>query len=282
MSIYLDPSKRHDFIWLVDVKNGNPNGDPDAENLPRTDPQTMHGFMTDVCLKRKIRNYAALLGQPIFVEQGSILNKKIEESMTANDISPGKGGKSVKDSKDVDTMRRWMCDRYYDVRMFGAVMSTGRNAGQVRGPLQITFADSIDTIVPSSISITRCAATEGEEDKDNKTMGRKTFIPYGLYRAYGFFSPTFAEQTGVGADDLKLFWDALLNCWECDRSAARGFMATRKLIVFSHESKWGNAPAHELFNLFKIASQSPAPRSFEEYEWELNAVPESVTATVLR
>lgn len=268
-------NNRYDFVLLFDVKDGNPNGDPDAGNLPRMDPETGHGLVTDVCLKRKVRNYIGLVKeeQPpfeIYVREKAILNQQHERAYKALgvDLSTMEGKRKGGDK--VEEARQWMCQNFYDVRIFGAVMSTGINwCGQVRGPVQMTFARSIDQVVPLEHSITRMAvATEAEAEKqqgDNRTMGRKFTIPYGLYRCHGFVSASLANQTGFSEDDLALFWEALKNMFEHDRSAARGQMATRKLIVFKHDSKMGNAPAHKLFEMIKITTGALPIRDFSEY-----------------
>lgn len=242
--------RRFDFILFFDVQDGNPNGDPDAGNLPRTDAETGMGLVTDVCLKRKVRNYVQIVkneaeGYKIFIKEKAILNKLIEEAHEQENVKEKeKGEKTAK-------ARNWMCKQYFDVRTFGAVMSTGENAGQVRGPIQLTFARSVEPIIALEHSITRMAvATEAEAEKqsgDNRTMGRKYTVPYGLYRCHGFVSANLASQTGFSSEDLKLFWEALQNMFEHDRSAARGLMSTRALIVFEHSSPLGNKPAHELF-----------------------------------
>jgi CRISPR-associated protein Csd2 len=262
---------RYDFVILFDVKDGNPNGDPDAGNLPRIDPETGHGLVTDVCLKRKIRNYVQLAvgakdGYDIFIKEKAILNNLIDRAHEDENV------KNKEKGEKTEAARKYMCKNYFDVRAFGAVMSTGKNAGQVRGPAQLTFARSIDPIVPLEYSITRMAvATDAEAEKqqgDNRTMGRKFTVPYALYRGHGFISAPFAEQTGFSEDDLKLFWEALCNMFEHDRSAARGQMATRKLIVFKHDSKMGKAHVHKLFDLVKVkrvnGNEKPA-RDFSDY-----------------
>jgi CRISPR-associated protein Csd2 len=263
---------RYDFVLLFDVKDGNPNGDPDAGNLPRIDPETGHGLVTDVCLKRKIRNYVQLVegvksGCDIFIKEKAILNNLIDQAHETEEVKTKEKGEKT------EAARQYMCRTYFDVRTFGAVMSTGKNAGQVRGPVQLTFSRSIEPIVPLEHSITRMAvATEAEAEKqqgDNRTMGRKFTVPYALYRCHGFISAPLAEQTGFSTPDLHLFWEALLNMFEHDRSAARGQMATRKLIVFKHDSKMGKAHAHQLFDLVKVerANSSDGPaRSFSDYE----------------
>jgi len=262
---------KYDFVLLFDVKDGNPNGDPDAGNLPRVDAETGKGLVTDVCLKRKIRNYVQLTkgndsGYDIFIKEKAILNQLIDEAYEQDEVKKeGNAGKKV------EAARNWMCRNYFDVRSFGAVMSTGQNAGQVRGPVQITFARSIDVIVASEHSITRMAVTtdkDAEKQKgDNRTMGRKFTVPYGLYRAHGFISSHLAAQTGFDESDLKTFWDSVINMFEHDHSAARGMMSVRELIVFKHDSPLGNAPSHKLFELIDIKRtqrNSPA-RDFKDY-----------------
>jgi CRISPR-associated protein Csd2 len=280
--------KRYDFVLLFDVKDGNPNGDPDAGNLPRMDAETGMGLVTDVCLKRKVRNYVQLSGQNIFIKEKGVLNLFIDKAyedlkidLTKEPSDPKDGKKRNKDGTaqggEVDKGRAQMCKQYYDIRTFGAVMSTGANAGQVRGPVQLTFARSIEPIVALEHSITRMAvATEAEAEKqsgDNRTMGRKYTVPYGLYRASGFVSAHLANQTGFSEEDLNLFWDSLLNMFEHDRSAARGMMATRGLYVFEHSTALGNAPAYALFDRITIerknALSGPA-RSFEDYVVNVN------------
>lgn len=260
-------NKRIDFVYIFDVQDGNPNGDPDAGNLPRVDAETGMGLVTDVCLKRKVRNYVQVAkglseGYDIFIKEKAVLNTLIEK---AHDNS------EVKDAKDkTEAARMYMCKNYYDIRTFGAVMSTGKNAGQVRGAVQMTFARTVDPIASSEHSITRMAvATEKEAEKqsgDNRTMGRKATVPYGLYVCHGFVSANLAKQTGFTEEDLELFWDALKNMFDVDRSAARGLMSAQKLIVFRHESALGNAPANKLFDLVNIKKNCDgAPRSFSDY-----------------
>jgi CRISPR-associated protein Csd2 len=270
---------RYDFVLLFDVRDGNPNGDPDAGNLPRLDAETGHGLVTDVALKRKVRNFVGLVkGETppyeIYVKEKAILNNQHKrayvgigrEDLLAGDDKKRKGGEAVDDA------RAWMCRNFYDVRTFGAVMSTGVNCGQVRGPVQLTFARSIDPIITQEHSITRMAvATEAlaeKQDGDNRTMGRKHTVPYGLYMAHGFISSFLAKQTGFNDDDLTLLWQALGQMFEHDRSAARGEMATRGLYVFKHDSELGNAPAHALFERVrpKLKEGVTAARSFDDYE----------------
>jgi CRISPR-associated protein Csd2 len=357
---------RYDFVLLFDVKDGNPNGDPDAGNLPRIDPETGHGLVTDVCIKRKVRNYAQLVKNgaeryDIYVKEKAVLGRAHEEAFrelgiqlgeeykghTTKDVYEGleelgvppgitidcdedantyiltvaadadkkeikewlKENKPVKGIKDVinealkqaktrkpsaeevEQGRGKMCDKYYDIRTFGGVLSlkSAPNCGQVRGPVQLTFSRSVDQVVPLEHSITRMAvATEAEAEKqsgDNRTMGRKFTVPYALYRCHGFISAPLAGQTGFGEDDLNLFWDALCNMFEHDHSAARGQMATRKLIVFKHDSQLGNVPAHKLFELVSINrvqnSDKPA-RDFSDYEVKFDSakVPAGVTAEI--
>lgn len=270
-------SNRYDFVLLFDVKDGNPNGDPDAGNLPRVDPETGHGLVTDVCLKRKVRNYVGLVKEEkppyeIYVKEKAVLNKQHERAYQALGIKLDKDEGKRKGGDYVEKAKAWMCKNFYDVRTFGAVMSLGVNCGQVRGPVQITFARSIDQVVSLEHSITRMAvATEKEaEDQkgDNRTMGRKFTVPYALYRCHGFISAPLAEQCGFSQADINLFWEALKNMFEHDRSAARGQMATRKLIVFKHESHLGNAPADKLFDRVKIQrkDQTKPARGHEDYE----------------
>ena len=276
---------RYDFVYLFDCKDGNPNGDPDAANAPRVDPQDMHGLVSDVCLKRKIRNYVLEANggeEPfdIFVRQGAILNESITQAH--KDLGHEVDGKAKKATRDqVKDARAKMCHRYYDVRTFGAVMSTGTNAGQVRGPVQLSFSRSLDPILPMDISITRMAVTEGKElDAPNQTMGRKNLIPYGLYCCHGFISANLARDTGFSADDLSLLWQALQNMFDLDRSASRGTMAPQKLIVFKHQSVLGNAPAHKLFERITVTRKESvqAARQFSDYEVSINRndLPENV------
>lgn len=272
---------RIDFVYIFDVKDGNPNGDPDAGNLPRVDAETGMGLVTDVCLKRKVRNYIQVTknladGYDIFIKEKAVLNTLIDK---AHDDS------EVKNAKDkTEAARQFMCKNYFDIRSFGAVMSTGKNAGQVRGPIQFTFARSVDPIVTAEHSITRMAvATEKEAEKqsgDNRTMGRKATIPYGLYVGHGFISANLAKQTGFSEEDLELFWDALKNMFDTDRSAARGLMSAQKLIAFRHASELGNAPANKLFDLVRVEKIcNGAPRSFSDYSVSVdkNKVPANIT-----
>jgi CRISPR-associated protein Csd2 len=271
-----DLANRYDFVYLFDVTNGNPNGDPDAGNLPRLDPETNLGLVTDVSLKRKVRNYAELArggqqGYTIYVSEGAILNEKHRQAYAA--VRPDKDKvateKKLNPQNDEEAirLRQFMCDNFFDVRTFGAVMSTGINCGQVRGPVQFSFAQSIEPVVPVEISITRMAATtadenakreegDGDERRENRTMGRKHILPYGLYRAHGHVSAKLAERTGFSQKDLDFLWEALVNMFDHDRSAARGEMAARKLIAFKHASALGNAQAHSLFDRVTVGRVS--------------------------
>jgi len=284
-------SKRYDFVLLFDVIDGNPNGDPDAGNLPRIDPQSLQGIVTDGCLKRKIRNAIAVAGEGkpgmelYFQTQDATYEKRILNVQHSRAYA-AKGLKADdKDAKakaaNTNTARKWMCDNFYDIRAFGAVMTTGVNCGQVRGPVQCTFARSVDPIVPLEYSITRKSVTTEEEakkqaEKDGSitgTMGRKNTVPYALYRCHGFVNPYLAEDTGFSDADLDLLWTALKGTmWEIDRSASRGLMATRGLYVFEHESKLGNAPAHELFDRIVVPplGTDKAPRKFTNYTVQIN------------
>ncbi len=258
---------RIDFVYIFDVKDGNPNGDPDAGNLPRVDAETGMGLVTDVCLKRKVRNYVQVSKElsdnyDIFIKEKAILNTLIDAAHNEEEVKNAKDKTSA--ARDV------MCKKYFDIRTFGAVMSTGKNAGQVRGPIQFTFARSVDPIATAEHSITRMAvATEKEAEKqsgDNRTMGRKATIPYGLYVCHGFVSANLAKQTGFSEEDLDLFFEALKNMFDVDRSAARGLMSAQKLIIFRHDSVLGNAPANKLFDLVRIERKTTgAPRSFNDY-----------------
>lgn len=264
---------RYEFVMLFDVENGNPNGDPDAGNMPRIDPETNLGIVTDVCLKRKIRNFVELTkdgesGYNILIKNDRSLNSKFVEAYTEQNLPTGQKGKS---SNDVRLARDYICKNYFDVRAFGAVMSTGDNpCGIVRGPVQINFARSIDRVIVQDITITRQAVTTDKdfESKGPNTMGRKSIIPYGLYRAEGYISAMQGQKTGLTEDDVELIWKAIINMFEDDRSAARGKMCLRKLYVFKHTTALGNAPAHVLFD--KVAVQkkntSKVPRSFSDYE----------------
>jgi CRISPR-associated protein Csd2 len=279
LTTYIYMTKRYDFVYLFDCKDGNPNGDPDAANSPRIDPQDMHGLVSDVCLKRKIRNFVLLAkqgtpGYDIFVQQGSVLNDRIAEAHKSlgHEIEP-KSEKKKASREQVASARNEMCKRFFDVRTFGAVMSTGANAGQVRGPVQLSFSRSIDPILPLDLSITRMAVTEAKEaDAPNQTMGRKNLIPYGLYRCHGFISAHLANEAGFSDDDLALFWQALTQMFDHDRSASRGTMSPQKLVVFKHQTALGNAPAHKLFERVSVQRKTDVAvgRSFADYDVTVN------------
>lgn len=262
---------RYDFVFYFDVKDGNPNGDPDAGNLPRLDAETGHGLVTDVCIKRKVRNYVIMTKQEqppydIFIKEKAVLNNLIDKAHEDEEVQKKEKGDKT------EAARMWMCKNYYDIRTFGAVMSTGKNAGQVRGPIQLTFARSVDPIVALEHSITRVAkTTEERSETGGSEMGRKYTVPYGLYRCHGFISAHLANQTGFNDDDLNLFFEAMQKMFEHDRSAARGEMNTRKLIVFKHKTELGNHSAHELFErvTHKKICEGPA-RSFSDYEIKLD------------
>jgi CRISPR-associated protein Csd2 len=303
---------RYDFVYLFDVTDGNPNGDPDAGNLPRTDPETGQGLVTDVCLKRKIRNYVGLVKgeQPpfeIYVKEKAVLNRLHDRAYLQQKIEPkaakgeagskGEKKKAPKSDDDARKLTRWMCDNFYDIRAFGAVMTTDINCGQVRGPIQFAFARSIDPIVTLEHAVTRCAVTNEKDLEKERTMGRKFTVPYALYRVHGFINPHLAEQTGFDAngEDLALFFKALEQMFEMDRSAARGEMTARRLIAFKHASKLGNAPAHQLFDRIRVRAknqngppgeqaaaskqQNSVTRSFEDYQVTIDRenLPEGVT-----
>jgi len=278
-----DVKTRHDFLFLFDVQDGNPNGDPDAGNMPRVDPETMQGLVTDVCIKRKVRNYVDMVGgdkerTKIYVQdKGIALNTLHQRAYTSCSIKPT-GSKQKRE--EVDKTRAWMCANFYDIRVFGAVMTTEVNCGQVRGPVQLTFARSVDQIVPLDVSITRVAVTRPEDAEVSVTetgeaeglgkrteMGRKAVLPYGLYLGRGFFSPKFAKDTGATSEDLALFWEALQRMWDLDRSSSRGFMSLRGLYVFTHENPLGNAPSHELFERVRVVRKDgvEAARSFDDH-----------------
>lgn len=273
---------RIDFVYIFDVQDGNPNGDPDAGNLPRVDAETGMGLVTDVCLKRKVRNYVQMakdcaVGYDIFIKEKAVLNKSIDAAHDEESV--------INATDRTSAAREVMCRKYFDIRTFGAVMSTGKNAGQVRGPIQFTFARSVDPITAMEHSITRMAvATEKEAEKqggDNRTMGRKATVPYGLYVCHGFISANLANQTGFSEEDLELFWNALKNMFDIDRSAARGLMSAQKLIVFKHESVLGNAPANKLFDLITVEKKQDVdvPRSFSDYNVNIDKdnLPQGVT-----
>jgi CRISPR-associated protein Csd2 len=289
-------NNRYDFVLIFDVRDGNPNGDPDAGNLPRLDAESGHGLVTDVALKRKIRNFIGILKgeQPpheIYIKEKAVLNRTHERAYVAvgaKDALKGEEKKRKGGGDTVDQAREWMCANFFDVRTFGAVMSTGVNCGQVRGPVQLTFARSVDPIVALEHSITRMAvATEAEAQKqggDNRTMGRKHTVPYGVYVAHGFVSAFLAKQTGFSEDDLELLWQSLENMFEHDRSAARGEMATRGLYAFKHDSELGNAHAFALFDRVKVQRRAgvEVPRSFTDYEVSINQADMPIGVTLIQ
>lgn len=284
---------RYDFSLFFDVENGNPNGDPDAGNMPRIDPETSLGIVSDVCLKRKVRNYVDLvksesvedvdasgdLGYKIYVQEKAVLNERNKLAYDRNNLK-SESKKLPKKLEDQRAVTSFMCNNFYDIRAFGAVMATEVNCGQVRGPIQMCFGQSIDPVVPQEMSITRMAVTNQKDVDKERTMGRKQYVPYGLYRVNGFISASLAEKTGFSQADLDLFFEALMNMFENDRSAARGLMTSRKLYVFEHESKLGNAPAHTLFDTVTARKDSDGPaRAYGDYEIvaDKSAVPEGVT-----
>lgn len=264
---------RYDFVYLFDVKDGNPNGDPDAGNLPRIDAETGQGLVTDVCIKRKVRNYVGLVHgeQPpyeIYVKEKAVLNNQHKRAYEELKLK-SEAKKLPKKQEDAQNLTRWMCQNFFDIRTFGAVMTTEINCGQVRGPIQFGMARSVDPIVASEHAVTRCAVTNEKDLEKERTIGRKFTVPYGLYRIHGYINPHLATQTtfNENGDDLTLFWNALIQMFENDRSAARGEMSPQALIVFKHESALGNAPANKLFERVTIAradASTPA-RSFSDY-----------------
>ena len=284
---------RIDFVYIFDVQNGNPNGDPDAANAPRVDAEDMHGIVTDVCLKRKVRNYVQTIvaeddkneyqeGYDIFVKDKAVLDALVEKIYDYESV------KKIKDKdKKKEEAKKLLCTNYFDIRTFGQVIATSGKQDQVKGPIQLTFARSVDEITPRPLSITRCAVTKEEKNTETddvrqkeRTMGRKNIVPYGLYVCYGFISANLAKQTGFSEEDLALFWDALKNMFDVDRSAARGLMSAQKLIVFKHDSVLGNAPANKLFDLVKVEKVCDgAPRSFSDYSVSIDkaGLPANVT-----
>lgn len=286
---------RYEFIIFFDVENGNPNGDPDAGNMPRIDPETNHGLVTDVCLKRKIRSYVETLkedapGYRIYIKDGVPLNRSDNEAYIALDVDEKTVKEAKKKDPDIDTkLRNWMCTNFFDIRTFGAVMTTfvksALNCGQVRGPVQLGFARSVDPVLPQEITITRVAiTTEADAEKKGTEMGRKHIIPYGLYRCEGYVSANLARKvTGFSEEDLQLLWQAILNMFEHDHSAARGKMAVRELIIFKHDSELGNAPAYKLFESVSAERKAgiSSPRSYGDYIVTVDeqALPADVSCT---
>ena len=293
-------SNRYDFILFFDVENGNPNGDPDAGNLPRMDPETSQGLVTDVSLKRKLRNYVAEAkpkepGHAIYMQDGAVLNRQHAKAYEAEKLKsePKKRPKKEEDAKRITD---WMCANFWDIRTFGAVMTTEVNAGQVRGPVQLTFGRSVEPIMPLEVSITRASVTNEKDAERERTMGRKHVVPYGLYRAHGFVNAPLAARTGFSEDDLALLWEGFRDMFELDRSAARGMMAARRLIAFRHDSALGNAQAHRLFDRVSVQRihkgetapigddrihNWPVARAFTDYEIRLDDVDLPAGVTVV-
>ncbi|MGB5147990.1 MAG: type I-C CRISPR-associated protein Cas7/Csd2 [Porticoccaceae bacterium] len=283
-------TNRYDFVLLFDVKDGNPNGDPDAGNLPRMDAETGHGLITDVSLKRKVRNFVGIAKgeQPpfeIYVKEKAVLNSQHRRAYLAYELTP-ESKKLPKSVEDAKKLTGWMCKNFFDVRTFGAVMTTEVNCGQVRGPVQLTFARSIDPIIAQEHSITVCAARKEDKPIEEQIgiQGRKHTVPYGLYMAHGFVSSFLAKQTGFSEDDLELLWQALAQMFEHDRSAARGEMTTRGLYVFKHDSELGNAPAHALFERIQVQRKAgvEVPRCFQDYDVSVSAQDLPVGVTLMQ
>ena len=285
---------RIDFVYIFDVQNGNPNGDPDAANAPRVDAEDMHGIVTDVCLKRKVRNYVQTIvaeddknefqeGYDIFVKDKAVLDALVDKIYDYESVKIIKDkDKKKEEVKKKEEAKNLLCKNYFDIRTFGQVIATSGKQDQVRGPIQLTFARSVDEITPRPLTITRCAVTK--EEKKERTMGRKNIVPYGLYVCYGFISANLAKQTGFSEEDLQLFWNALKNMFDVDRSAARGLMSAQKLVVFKHDSVLGNAPANKLFDLVKVEKVCDgAPRSFSDYTVTIDkaGLPANVTVDEL-
>ena len=295
-------SNRHDFVLFLDVENGNPNGDPDAGNMPRMDPETNQGLMSDVSIKRKLRNFVAEVhgnASPhrIYFTERAVLNEAHQEAWDATGVEPQKANdysRLPKEDAQARKLTDWMCANFWDIRTFGAVMSTGVNAGQVRGPVQISFARSEEAIMPMEVSITRSSVTNEKDRDKERTMGRKNIVPYGLYRVHGFVNAKLAQRTGFSEDDLGLLWTGLRDMLDLDRSASRGMMAARRLIVFRHDSELGNAQAHRLFERVQVSRVHggeaapagdtrthnwPPARTFGDYRVEVNDtdLPEGVT-----
>ena len=272
--------KRIDFVYIFDVQDGNPNGDPDAANLPRVDSETGHGLVTDVCIKRKIRNYVdvAYQGKPtydIFIQEAAVLDNRVE------DIYKTEVVKKADKARQKDVAKQALCDKYYDIRTFGAVIATKEKQGQVRGAVQLTFGRSADPIISVSHAITRMAVTKESDKHKERTIGRKATVSYALYIMHGFVNANLANQTGFSKEDLQILWEALTNMFDNDRSASRGLMSARRLIVFEHESKLGNAPANKLFDLVKVEKKEgiESPRSLADYSISVDttALPKGVT-----
>ncbi len=278
-------NNRYEFVLFFEVENGNPNGDPDAGNMPRIDPETSQGLVTDVCLKRKVRNYVELAkggSDPfdIYVREKAVLNDTNVLAYHEMGIK-SESKKLPKDPDQAKKITQYMCKRFYDIRTFGAVMTMEVNCGQVRGPIQFCFAKSLDPIVPQEITITRMAVTNKKDADKERTMGRKHIVPYAVYRAEGYVSAALAQKTGFSEDDLEVFWQALINMFENDHSAARGKMSSRKLVIFKHDTPLGNAPAHKLFDLVTVErhAEDKPPRAFTDYSIIVNnqEKPEGIT-----
>lgn len=291
-------TNRYDFILFFDVENGNPNGDPDAGNLPRMDPETSQGLVTDVSLKRKLRNYVAVTkgddaGHAIYMQEGAVLNRQHALAYEAAGLK-SEAKRKPKKVEDAEQISAWMCANFWDIRTFGAVMTTEVNAGQVRGPVQLTFARSVEPVMPLEVSITRSSVTNEKDVDKERTMGRKHLVPYGLYRAHGFINANLAGRTGFSEEDLSLLWAGFRDMFEHDRSAARGMMAARRLIAFRHDSALGNAQAHKLFDRVTVQRAHkgetlpvgddrthnwPVARAFTDYAIRLDDsdLPEGVT-----
>jgi CRISPR-associated protein Csd2 len=294
LAAHLDPARKHDFVFHFDVRDGNPNGDPDAGGMPRVDPETQQGLVTDVAIKRKIRNMVTLLGEgrpgyDIYVEAGVALNAQHKRAYTALDLKESDGKKGYRPpAADQDQARQWMCQTFFDVRMFGAVMSTGTAlCGRVQGPLQITFSRSVNRILSQEHGLTRVTQTREADIAEGQTteMGSKHAIPYGLYTGYGHFSAPLAARTGVTTEDLEMFWRAFTIMFEHDRASGRGEVALRGLYVFSHADKFGSAPAHELFDRIRVTPVSQPPRSYADHKIEIPDsadLPSDVTFTRLQ
>ena len=289
--MHLDPTLRHDAVLLFDCERGNPNGDPDADNQPRIDPYSGRGLVSDACVKRKLRDYVAMVASDrpeykILIEQGAVINNQIERGYIESGAETSGSKKPKENSPEhraqQDQVRDWFRKNFFDVRMFGAVLSTGRKVGQVFGPVQVAWAMSQDPIRPLRSTLTRCAATEEKDGKENKTMGAKWLLPYALYRTEVTYNPSRDRASEyVTREDLQFLWDGLLRAWDFDRSAARGTMACRGLYIFTHRAKFGNAPAHQLFESVTVTRVADKPLSFRDYAVQVSEPPEGVKLTAL-
>lgn len=279
-------ANRYDFVLFFDVENGNPNGDPDAGNSPRIDAETGIGIVSDVCIKRKVRNYIELIkdgaqGYEIYVREAAILNDQNKRAY--DNLGMTASNKLPKNMDERQAVTQFMCANFFDIRAFGAVMTTEVNCGQVRGPIQLCFAQSVEPVMPAEMSITRMAVTNAKDADKERTMGRKQYVPYGLYRLEGFVSAPLAQKTGFSCDDMELFWEALMNMFENDRSAARGLMTSRKLVIFKHDSKIGQASSRKLFDLVQaIRTADGVARRYEDYSIAIDseALPHGVTLEI--